>query len=84
MLRATGFDALTVSDQAMSRESDDDLVKVYQKEKRTLITADLDHCFLKGLDDRRHFDGFGPCTEYYEDAHKYCLLDFTLGDASLP
>jgi predicted nuclease of predicted toxin-antitoxin system len=53
VLRAAGYDAMTVDEQSMSGTSDHDLAVVCKDEGRVLITADLD------LSDMREFPSRG-------------------------
>jgi predicted nuclease of predicted toxin-antitoxin system len=53
LLRAAGYDAMTVDEQSMSGTADHDLAKICSDEGRTLITADLD------LSDMRQFPPTG-------------------------
>jgi len=47
LLREAGHDALTVFDQQMGGESDEKVIKVCAREKRALITLDLDFSDIK-------------------------------------
>jgi predicted nuclease of predicted toxin-antitoxin system len=49
LLRAVGYDALTVSEQKMSGKKDSFIADICRKEKRTLVTLDLD------FSDERYF-----------------------------
>ena len=53
LLRAAGYDAMTVDEQSMSGTEDTDLAKICTTEGRALITADLD------LSDMRQFPPTG-------------------------
>lgn len=54
-LRAAGYDAMTVVEQAMSGVPDDEVAQVCRKEGRVLVTLDLDFA-----DIRAHPPGAGP------------------------
>jgi predicted nuclease of predicted toxin-antitoxin system len=47
LLRAHGYDALTINDQRMSGASDPNIAEVCQQEGRTLITLDLDFADIR-------------------------------------
>ncbi len=47
LLREQGHDAATLEEQAMAGESDDVIARVVKREKRTLITLDLDFADIR-------------------------------------
>lgn len=47
LLREAGHDALTILDQQMGGQTDDEIIQVCTQEKRALITLDLDFSDIK-------------------------------------
>ena len=55
LLQATGHDALTVLDQALSGHPDDSLAMICRKEQRAIVTFDLDFSDIRTYPPEEYF-----------------------------